>query len=136
MTRLFVQSFDWRLARLLKQRAGQIKTGCLSYQQAGVFPQTPAPNLATDWTDGLNLADFAGSVPRLIAATGCDVWSANYLDLTAALIQEGHQTGLEVFAWTVNQPADMQNMIDYGIDAITTDYPRQLRKLVDACLSI
>ena len=35
---------------------------------------------------------------------------------------------LLVFAWTVNEPADIDIMIDLGVDAIVTDYPPRVKK--------
>ena len=34
------------------------------------------------------------------------------------------------WTWTVNDPADMAQMIDWGVDGIITDYPDRLRKVM------
>ncbi len=130
--RLFVQSFDWRLVRLLKQRNKSIKTGCLSDQQTDAHPFSPHPHRATEWTDGLCMADFGGSLPLMLIEIGCDVWSSRYLDLTRESVSKAHQQHLEVSAWTVNEPEAMHDMIDWGVDAITTDYPDRMLQIVDS----
>jgi len=33
---------------------------------------------------------------------------------------------MKVDAWTINEQADMQHMIDLGVDGIITDYPELL----------
>lgn len=38
--------------------------------------------------------------------------------------------GFQVIPWTVNDVSDMRRMIDYGVDAIITDYPDRLLALI------
>lgn len=38
--------------------------------------------------------------------------------------------GFQVIPWTVNDVSDMRRMIDYGVDAIITDYPDRLLALL------
>ena len=40
-----------------------------------------------------------------------------------AYMVEARKLNLPVRVWTVNEPADMQRMIDLGVDGIITDYP-------------
>ena len=37
-----------------------------------------------------------------------------------------------VNVWTVNEPQDMQRLIDLGVDAMITDHPRALREIFEA----
>jgi len=37
-----------------------------------------------------------------------------------------------LFEWTVNEPADIDIMIDFGVDAIVTDYPPRLKKYLSS----
>ena len=34
--------------------------------------------------------------------------------------------------WTVNDPPDMERLIDWGVDGIITDYPDRLRDVIAA----
>lgn len=43
--------------------------------------------------------------------------------LTPRFIAHAHRAGLLVKAWTVNDPADMQRLLDWGVDALITDRP-------------
>lgn len=45
-------------------------------------------------------------------------------------IKESHQLGLSTNAWTVNKDEDMQQMIDLGIQFISTDQPLELNYLL------
>jgi len=54
-----------------------------------------------------------------------------YDTLTPELIDEAHQHGFSLWAWTVNQPDDMRRMVEMGVDAIMTDYADVLRGIVD-----
>jgi glycerophosphoryl diester phosphodiesterase len=47
-------------------------------------------------------------------------------------LEEAHAKRLTVLAWTVNSPADMERLIDMGVDGIITDYPDRLREVVRA----
>lgn len=123
--RVTVQSFDWRTLRAVKRLAPQIRTACLTSQQPG------GPPLADgSWTDGLRLADHGGSVPRLVRAAGCDVWSPSFPDLTPAGVAEARALGLTISAWTVNAPADMAHLLDLGVDGLITDRPDLARAVM------
>jgi glycerophosphoryl diester phosphodiesterase len=60
------------------------------------------------------------------------IWSPNYRDLTEALVKEAKGLGLGVLPWTVNDPPDMERLIDWGVDGIITDYPDRLRDVMAA----
>lgn len=51
--------------------------------------------------------------------------------VTPEFVQETHARGQRVFTWTVNEPEDMQLMIDAGVDGIITDRPDLLAALLD-----
>jgi glycerophosphoryl diester phosphodiesterase len=45
-------------------------------------------------------------------------------------ITEAQNLGMTVNVWTVNSANDIQDMIDYGVDYITTDYPELVMELI------
>jgi glycerophosphoryl diester phosphodiesterase len=122
--RVSIQSFDWRVQRLVQKLAPDIPTAYLSAQR-------PNFDTITDgaWTAGFDLKTH-GSVPKMVKAAGGVIWSPNFNDLTPALLTEAHQLGLEVLPWTVNNPADMARLIDWGVDGLITDYPDRARQVM------
>ena len=43
--------------------------------------------------------------------------------ITPRFIEHAHRAGLPVKVWTVNEPADMQRLLDWGVDALISDRP-------------
>jgi glycerophosphoryl diester phosphodiesterase len=46
--------------------------------------------------------------------------------LTPAVVEKAHHAGLQVVAWTINEPQQMRHLIATGVDGIITDYPDRL----------
>jgi glycerophosphoryl diester phosphodiesterase len=46
------------------------------------------------------------------------------------LISEVHDEGLKVFAWTVNEEAEIERLLDLGVDGLITDYPEKVAAVV------
>jgi glycerophosphoryl diester phosphodiesterase len=46
--------------------------------------------------------------------------------VTPALVEKAHRAGLQVVAWTINEPAQMRRLIAAGVDGIMSDYPDRL----------
>lgn len=45
-------------------------------------------------------------------------------------VERAHKLGMQVNVWTVNKESDIQDMIDLGVDCITTNDPLLARKLL------
>ena len=125
-----VQSFDWRTLRHVQSRAPGVATVYLSAQQEWLDNIRRGQDGPSPWTAGLDIDDFAGSIPRLVQAAGGRVWSPYYKEIDRAQLEEAHRLGLTVVVWTVNQPARMGALIDLGVDGIITDYPDRLRRVM------
>jgi glycerophosphoryl diester phosphodiesterase len=132
VSRVTVQSFDWRTLRLLGALAPDIGLVALTDQQEGedtIEVDKPGPS---PWLGELDVDEHGGSVPKLVQALGAKTWSPHALDLTPALVIEAHSLGLSVVPWTVNDPADMEKALALGIDGLITDYPDRLRTVMQA----
>lgn len=46
--------------------------------------------------------------------------------LTKRLIDHAHERGLLVHAWTIDEPHEMERLLDLGVDGIMTDRPTEL----------
>lgn len=122
-----IQSFDWRTLLEVRKLAPQVRTACLTARTGNFDTLAPAPDRASAWHAGLVANDHGGSLPGLVRAAGCDVWSMFWRNLTAQDFALAKSLGLKVIPWTVNEIEDMKRLIALGVDGIITDYPDRLR---------
>jgi glycerophosphoryl diester phosphodiesterase len=128
--RVTVQSFDWRTLVEVKRLAPEIETSCLTIQARDMDTIKAPDNEPSPWHAGLRLRDHGGSLPALVKASGCGVWSMLWRNLTAKDLADAHALGLKVLPWTVNDRSEMRRLIDLGVDGIITDYPDRLREVM------
>ena len=50
--------------------------------------------------------------------------------ITEDFVKNAHRKNLQIHVWTINNPADMQRLINLGVDGIMTDYPDRLLNLL------
>jgi glycerophosphoryl diester phosphodiesterase len=43
--------------------------------------------------------------------------------LTGRFVEAAHGRGMDVHAWTINDPAEMRRLAEMGVDGLITDYP-------------
>jgi glycerophosphoryl diester phosphodiesterase len=130
--RVSIQSFDWRTLKAMRSVAPEIERVCLTAEALNfdtIKRGEPGPS---PWTAGLDIDDFGGSVPRLVQAAGCAVWSPLYRNAKGDDVAAAKGLGLKVIPWTVNERADMERLIALGVDGIITDYPDRLRAVMAA----
>ena len=121
--RVTVQSFDWRTLRALKRMDPAIRTACLTIESDSMNTVRADASGASPRHDGLRAANDGGSLIGLVRAAGCAVWSPFWRNLTTGGVAEARAHGLTVIPWTVNEPADIERMLDLGVDGLITDYP-------------
>ena len=119
-----VHSFDWSVLHRINKLAPHLKLWYLTAQLQEF--NTVSYSHKGAWTNGSLLSDHGNSIPQMIQAVGGDAWSSNHDILTADLVEEAHESGLEVYAWTANDLESFQLLCDAGVDGITTDYPDRL----------
>ncbi len=122
--RVSIQSFDWRGLALVQKAAPRMRTVYLTVQNARNDNTRDG-----GWANGMLWRDYAGAA-HMVKAAGGAVWSPNFAALDAARVKEAQALGLQVIPWTVNDPADMQRLIEWGVDGIISDYPDRLRELM------
>lgn len=120
--RVMIQAFNWAVMQRAQQLAPDIPTGYLTLAR-GRGPNVNDPR----WMAGRVLAEHGGSVPRMVKAAGGTYWTPNHNDLTAEAVKEAQALGLKVVPWTVNEVAEMQKLIGWGVDGLITDYPDRVR---------
>jgi glycerophosphoryl diester phosphodiesterase len=127
-----IMAFDFRVLSAVQRLMPEIATVALTEQQNGgdtVGLGAPRPS---PWLGGLDPARFGNSVVRLVKATGAGTWGPDYQDLNAQRIAEAHALGLRVVPWTVNATVDMERLLAFGIDGMTTDRPDVLRDFLES----
>jgi glycerophosphoryl diester phosphodiesterase len=129
--RTTIQSFDWRTLALVQKEAPEIATAYLTSQQQALDNIEAGRREGSPWTAGIRFSEH-GSVPKMVRAASGKIWSPNYIGLTEPLVREAKSLGLAVLPWTVNDRADMERLIDWGVDGIITDYPNRLREVMAA----
>jgi len=103
--RVTIQSFDFRVLQVFKQKFPNVQLALLIEN-----------NLT--WKQNI---DSLGFTPP--------IYSCNYKLLNENSIKELHTAGMQVVPWTVNEIAEMQQLISWEVDGIITDYPDRLIKL-------
>jgi glycerophosphoryl diester phosphodiesterase len=100
-----VHSFDHRIMRRLKQQRPTLPCGLLSTS----YPINPMTQLAD--------------------ANASALWQLESM-IDRELIEQAHASGHTVYAWTVDQPQRMQELIELGVDGICTNRPDVAREVV------
>jgi len=131
---------DWKIILELKDPSlypGLADTLVALIRRGGLANRPVLASFDQDWlrqrTERLNpVADLAsirvypGSLAAIEDFTQVHVaWAKLFLDPT--YIRRAHARGLEVVAWTVNDPVIARLMAWYGVDRITTDRYVQIR---------
>ena len=106
--RCTIQSFDLRLLQYLERTECEVPLALLVDNDLGVEKNV----------------DLLGFDP--------DVYSCDYKLLTEDEMQVAGSLGLDVVPWTVNDKADMERLIDWGVDGLISDYPELLMKVAKA----
>jgi len=96
----------------------------------GVVVVSHDRELNPDHTRGPDGQFLGGSAPRLVAAAGCQTWLVFFRDLTDKDLARAKALGLKVIPWTVNEPGEMEWLMNLGVDGLITDYPDRLRALM------
>ncbi len=78
-----------------------------------------------------NDSEYLRTLAREIRMLGCVGINMHYSNATQLAVDIMHEEGLLVSLWTVGKAADMQRLLNYGADNITTRKPLKLLRLID-----
>jgi glycerophosphoryl diester phosphodiesterase len=107
--RVIVMSFAPTAVRRIRLLAPDIPTGLLMRQ---MLPQRRA-----------------GILPAGVPIAGPGL---HLLRSDPEFVARAHARGLRVFAWTIDEAADLDFVLGLGVDTVITDHPRKIRALLDA----
>lgn len=138
--RASVQSFDWGMLRLLRERQPSIRLNALT---SGHYLEVGEPG-GSPWMDGLDIDHFGGNLVTAAASRGFDAVSpvhgspflagvgdpAYQPFVTASMVEDAHEAGMRVLPYTVDDPATMRALMDLGVDGLITNYPDRLRAVM------
>ncbi|AFM34028.1 MULTISPECIES: glycerophosphodiester phosphodiesterase [Stutzerimonas stutzeri subgroup] len=79
--------------------------------------------LAPEISRGL-VAEYNWLDPLKVARQyGCSLLALKWTLCTPERLEKARKQGLHVSVWTVNEPALMRRLTDFGVDSLITDYP-------------
>jgi glycerophosphoryl diester phosphodiesterase len=64
-------------------------------------------------------------------ATAQTLWQERS-SLDEQLVKTVHGLGASLFAWTVDNPTDLERLVRWGVDGLCTNHPERARRVVDA----
>ncbi|KAF7339995.1 PLC-like phosphodiesterase [Mycena venus] len=130
------QSFDWRSLIAMKKLDPTIITSALVQYDTALMPD----NTISPWLGGLNLQNFSGSSLSVKLANAAHYINASILSpdaydspnslTTKEMVDQAHYLGMLIKPWTVNSLDMADNLLQWGVDGIITDYPNIIRRWV------
>lgn len=97
--RITIQSFDLRILRYFHETYPNVRLAILVENNEGVDQ---------------NLKNL-GFKPQ--------IYSCDFELLTERDVQHLHDLGIKAIPWTVNETAEMERLLSWGVDGLITDYP-------------
>lgn len=99
LARTTIQSFDFRTLQYFNKKYSDVKLALL------IENELP-------WKVNI---DSLGFIPN--------IYSCYYKLLSQQDIKDMHESNMQVIPWTINEKADIKQMISWGVDGVITDYP-------------
>lgn len=114
LNEVLVIAFDFPTLKEIKRLEPRLSTGAL---------------VRADWFSarGNNAEKI---VQDAMDATGADYFMPTYAPVTEALVQAVHARGFKIGVWTVDNASDMTRLAGWGVDAITTNRPDELKRVL------
>ena len=122
--RTLLHSFDWALLAECRRQAPDMPLSFLTQLQENEHD-------AGEDSSILVTPDFGNpdtSVPDEVSKAGGSLWCPHFTELDENSLVHARELGLAVAVWTVNDPDDIEAMIDLKVDAIVTDYPGRVQQ--------
>jgi glycerophosphoryl diester phosphodiesterase len=81
----------------------------------------------------LRAASFGAPVRRIVSPCAQIPVRQGHIVLTdARLIAAAHRRNVAVHVWTIDDPNEMERLLDLGVDGIMTDRPAVLKGVLEA----
>lgn len=119
------------LAELLRRTRAEdrVCVGSFGYRRLSEFRKLTGGRVATSAAPAEVAAFVAlpsGSLARMVTRNRVQVLQVPHRQrgvpvVTAALVRKAHAAGAHVHVWTIDDPAEMVELIDLGVDGLITD---------------
>jgi glycerophosphoryl diester phosphodiesterase len=123
--RVLLASFSDRRIRRVRRACGPRQATSLGRRE------TAALRLGSLRPRRLPGRPLGGFVPG-VAAAQVPVRFKGVRVVDARFVRHAHRLGLQVHVWTVDDPAEMHELLDLGVDGIMTDHIQVLREVLTA----
>ena len=117
--KVLLHSFDWSLLWECKKKDPEIITSFLT--KKGYRYESKNYHSLEVYAGGS--AEKSNAFTEKISELGGSFWCTYFKDITQDRLLSARENNLIVIVWTVNEPNDIDAMIELGVDAIITDYP-------------
>ncbi len=130
LQRSCLQCFNWALIQYIQQQYPTVSCAFLSAEREDWNTISGYGSAGSPWTGQFQIHDYDNNLPAMVHAAGGRIWAPDYRNIDAEVLAQAHALGIQVNAWTVNDPQDMLQAMTLGVDGIITDYPNRLRELM------
>ena len=117
------EKLEQRVADIVEETGMTDSVAIMSLKYAAVQKMK---SIRPDWTVGLLSATAIGDLSRMDA----DFLAVSANMASAGFVRRAHKAGKKVFAWTVNDPVTMSQVISKGVDGVITDEPAMARRVL------
>ncbi|KIC14949.1 glycerophosphodiester phosphodiesterase family protein [Leisingera sp. ANG-Vp] len=124
--RTVLHSFDWNLLADCQRLAPEMPASFLTQLPENAADVGEDSSKEVNPVAGCSVLDL----PARVAAANGQFWCPYYRDITADALALAKNLGLTTMVWTVNEPGDIEHMIDLGVDVICSDYPGRVQHLL------
>jgi glycerophosphoryl diester phosphodiesterase len=84
-------------------------------------PSVQLVQLFREYATSAAMRSYLVAIPEY--AVGIGPWAKT---IDGALVRAAHEHELKVFTWTVNDPHEIETLLELGVDGIATDHPDRL----------
>lgn len=133
---LKTDGIEWSVAEAIirSRRAQKVLIGSFRDRRIARFRRVTRGAVATSAGTAVSIAAWAASRAGRPLPSRPDAYQLPFASRGARLdrrfVDAAHASGAQVHAWTVNERADMQRLLDMGVDGIVTDRPDLLNEVV------
>jgi glycerophosphoryl diester phosphodiesterase len=124
LDRVCIASFSWNRLRRVRARFGEAVCTSLAPQEVtALVGRTRLGRVSLASRFVLPSGPICVQVPP--SASGLRI-------VTPGFMRQAHERGWPVHVWTVNDPAQMNALLDQGVHGIITDRPSVLQRVIEA----